>query len=87
MDKEEKKKRAAKTTRRQYEMYLEELRANKAFRENKFDATQPNIIDESWQKLCNKLNASGGPVKSVQEWKRIHFNNKLICILLHNMFT
>lgn len=55
MDKREKKKRAAKTTRRQYELYLEELRVNKALRENEFDATQPNIIDESWQKLCEKL--------------------------------
>lgn len=85
MDKKEKKKRAAKTTRRQYELYLEELRVNKALRENKFDATQPNIIDESWQKLCEKLNASGGPVKSTQEWKRVNFN-KLIYNLLHNIY-
>lgn len=84
---EEKKKRAAKTTRKQYEIYLEELRVNEAFRENKLDATQPNIIEDSWQNLCQKLNASGGPVKSVQEWKRVNFNNKSICNLtLHLMF-
>lgn len=82
MNNEEKKKRAAKTTRRQYELYLEELNANKVFRENKFDGTRPNIIEESWENLSHKLNASGGPVKSVQEWKRVHFNNKLIYNLM-----
>jgi len=86
MNNEEKKKRAAKTTRRQYELYLEELRANKAFRENKLDATRPNIIEESWENLSHKLNASGGPVKSLQEWKRVHFNNELIYNLILNIY-
>lgn len=65
---------------------MEELRANKAFRENKLDAIQPNIIDESWQNLCKKLNASGGPVKLIQEWKRVKFNNKSVYTLLYNIY-
>jgi len=71
MNNEEKKKRTGKTTSKQYELYLEELRTNKAFKENQLDETRPNIIEESWKNLTKKLNASGGPVKTVQEWKRI----------------
>lgn len=65
------KKRSSKTTRGQYELYLDELSTNKHFRDNKFDATNPDIIENTWQGLCIKLNALGGPVKSVPEWKRV----------------
>lgn len=67
----QKEKRSKKTTRGQYELYLSELTHNKAFRENKFDGTDPDIIENTWKSLCEKLNACGGPQKSVQQWKRV----------------
>lgn len=65
------KKRSSRTTHQQYKIYLEEIRINKPLRENKFDASQPDIIQDSWKNLCERLNASGGPIKSIQEWKRV----------------
>lgn len=65
--------RLSKTTRRQYEIYLNELRTNKPFRENKFDGSDPDIIQRTWQNLVSKLNASGGPVRDITGWKRVTF--------------
>lgn len=66
-----KRTRAGKTTRTQYMLYLEELKSNNAFRENKFDANQPHVIEQSWEKLVQTLNASGGPSRNVKEWKKV----------------
>lgn len=74
-----KRPRAGKTTRVQYTLYLDVLRENKQFRENKFDANQPNLIEETWEKLARALNASGGPVRCVKEWKRVIFKHSVIC--------
>lgn len=66
-----KRPRAGKTIRGQYILYIEHLKSNKAFRENKFDANQPHIIEETWEKLVQLLNASGGPIRNVKEWKGV----------------
>ncbi|KAF5272394.1 hypothetical protein FQR65_LT17415 [Abscondita terminalis] len=64
--------RARKTTRYiQYELYLEEVEVNQAFRDNKFDGSNPNLLSESWKKLTNKLNAVGGAIHTTAGWKRV----------------
>ncbi|CAG9769224.1 unnamed protein product [Ceutorhynchus assimilis] len=67
----EKGKRAGKTTRAQYQIYLDELQTNNFFRESKFDASDPDILKRTWEELSVKLNASGGPIREVAGWKRV----------------
>ena len=43
------KKRLGKTIRQQFSLYLDELQENEAFRLNKFDLSQPNILEKSWE--------------------------------------
>ncbi|KAB0803243.1 hypothetical protein PPYR_00213 [Photinus pyralis] len=62
-----KKARSSKITAGQYSLYLEELQANESFRTNKFK--NPSILDETWNSLAVKLNAAGGPIKTVPQWK------------------
>lgn len=66
-----KRKRQPKTSRRQYELYLSELENNEIFRSNTILPANPNILKESWDKLIEKLNASGGPIRDVTGWKRV----------------
>jgi hypothetical protein len=66
-----KRKRSAKISPRQYQIYLEELQDNEAVRLNKFNPKNPDILDETWNSLTLKLNAAGGPIKTVQQWKEV----------------
>jgi hypothetical protein len=67
-----KRKRSAKICPGQYEIYFEELQNNEAFRINKFNPNNPDILDETWNSLTLlKLNAAGGPIKTVEHWKEV----------------
>ncbi|CAH0553779.1 unnamed protein product [Brassicogethes aeneus] len=67
---ESRKKRTPRTSRIQYQLYLDELETNEAFRENKFNNENPQVLKKSWEALCTKLNATGGAIKSIPDWKR-----------------
>jgi hypothetical protein len=62
-----KRKRSAKIS----PGHLEELQNNEAFRINKFNPKNPDILDETWNALALKLNAACGPIKTVQQWKEV----------------
>jgi hypothetical protein len=66
-----KRKRSAKISPGQYQIYLGELQNNEAFRINKFNPKNPDILDETWNALALKLNAACGPIKTVQQWKEV----------------
>ncbi|KAJ3622217.1 hypothetical protein MTP99_002742 [Tenebrio molitor] len=70
MESPEKRNRKAKTTQQQFQLFLNELRENPHFRENKFNAGEPTASKTAWCNLTSKLNASGGPVKDVTAWKK-----------------
>lgn len=80
---EEKKKRSNKTSRSQYEIYLNELENNMLFRENKYSADEPDYLKKTWKSLAQKLNSSGGPVKDEASWKKVSYtyykNNYSFC--------
>lgn len=67
----DKKKRSTKTIARQYEILVEELQNNVAFRTNKNSPESPNAIKDTWAELTEKLNSIGGPVRSTDSWKRV----------------
>lgn len=69
----EKRKRQAKTTRQQYELYLAELEHNTLFRNNTFTGENPTALKDTWAQLIVKLNSTGGPIKDVSGWKRVSF--------------
>ncbi|XP_071054373.1 uncharacterized protein [Onthophagus taurus] len=65
------KRRRVRTTQNQYELYINMLETNKYFRENKVTPDHPNELTKCWEDLVNSLNSSGGPQKSLNEWKRV----------------
>lgn len=64
MSQTEKKSR---TTRQQYEIYLEELRIST----NLSGKIILMPVSQTSSKIHEKLNESGGPIKSIQEWKKV----------------
>lgn len=66
-----KRKRQQKTSRRQYKLYLSELENNEIFRNNTISPANVNTLQDTWVKLNEKLNASGGSVRDVTGWKRV----------------
>jgi hypothetical protein len=71
---EEKSHRSPRTTRQQFCIYLDELEKNQTLQSN--DGQLPDIVEESWSSLCDKLNSSGGPRKTMSEWKKVNRNRK-----------
>ncbi|KAL1514113.1 hypothetical protein ABEB36_003429 [Hypothenemus hampei] len=68
-----KRKRTKNTTTTQYEIYLDVMERDYAFRSNTIDPTLPvDYIEKKWEELTNKLNSTGdgGPVISKDEWKK-----------------
>jgi hypothetical protein len=53
------KKRAGKTIRAQYEIYLNYVQSNDLFRSNKFDPKNPAFLQNCWKELCDLLNSTG----------------------------
>lgn len=68
-----KRKRLKNTTSEQYEMYLEAIENDYAFRSNTINPTMDqNYIHKKWEELVYKLNAVGqGPALSIEEWKKV----------------
>lgn len=60
-----------KTTPEQYKLFVDMLESNTHFRENKVTPDKPTALTDCWQLLIKSLNASGGPQRSLQEWKRV----------------
>lgn len=52
---EEKKKRSNKTSRSQYEIYLNELENNMLFRENKYSADEPDYLKKNLEKFGSEI--------------------------------
>jgi hypothetical protein len=65
-------KRSGKTIHQQYCLYLGELEKNAAFRTNKYSPNNPDVLDNTWEELAIKLNSSGGPKRTVVQWKKVH---------------
>lgn len=60
----------------QKEIYLSHLENEKEMRHKKpSDAS----IQALWTKMCSKLNAVKGPMKEIEEWKKVNF---FICRIL-----
>ncbi|XP_031329084.1 uncharacterized protein LOC116160084 [Photinus pyralis] len=68
---EQVKKRAPKTSRRQYMLFLEELARNEVFRCKRVSQDNLNIIEDTWKNLTLSLNRVGGPQRDTHAWKRI----------------
>jgi hypothetical protein len=73
MAEERQKKRSAKTTRAQFMLYLDEFQNNAAFRTNKYNPSDPHVLNNSWAQLTNQLNSVSGPCKSTKDWKKVSF--------------
>ncbi|KAL1512981.1 hypothetical protein ABEB36_002475 [Hypothenemus hampei] len=55
-----KRKRTKNTTVSQYEIYLDQMENNYAFRSNTINPTLPvDYIEKRWDDLVNKLNCTG----------------------------
>lgn len=68
----ERQKRTTKTSRAQYEVYLNCLLGNELFKNNKFGSKNPNLLKKKhWKELTTLLNSAGGPKKDVDSWKRV----------------
>lgn len=79
-------KRSGKTIQQQYLIYINELEKNAAFRTNKYSPSNPNILDDSWEELVIKLNSTGGPRRTVPQWKKVSFVGILrIHIMRHKL--
>lgn len=71
----ERKKRSGKTTKAQYNYYVDYLTRNEVLRTNKNTPEHPKGVEEAYEDLKNNLNAMGGPVRSVNAWKKVRLMN------------
>jgi len=67
-----KKTRAPKVSTRQIEYLVIYMQNHAAFATNKLLGAQGKIIhDKQWQDLTEKLNSIEGPIKTVENWKKV----------------
>lgn len=77
LDNETKKKRSARTTKKQIEIIISFLEENKILLQGKVEPRDISKLKSKWDELGLLLNSSGkGPVKTTDQWKHVsvHFN-------------
>lgn len=79
------RKRSTKISQQQ-QLFIEEMRGNEMLRNNKFDPSHPNGIPDAWKSLAQKLNSSGGPIKSVEAWKKVSLYFYIQYVTISNTF-
>lgn len=69
-------------------MYLQVMESDYAFRSGTINPTlEENYINNKWDALVKKLNASGdGPNLSVEEWKKVSFYHIQVAVLKRTYF-